>query len=63
MFKIAKNRGCFKGKIKLKIILQNTGNRHSEELIFLKFVYPNKVNSPAIRQFPPFSIFASRDDN
>ena len=34
MFKIAKNRGCFKGKIKLKIILQNTGNRHSEELTF-----------------------------
>jgi len=26
-----------------------------------QFIYPNKANSPPIRQFPLFSIFKSRD--
>ena len=32
-------------------------------IIFQKceFVYPNKVNTPPIRQFPSFPIFLSRD--
>ena len=53
----------------LKTLILNFAYIHSKRrklgmFIFYEksqFIYPNKVNSPPIRQFPLFSIFWSRD--